>query len=135
MITRIETADDFRQHINTGEYCMVAFNASWCGPCKMMKPVLDRMSETYRTVKFFEVDVDELEDISAEAGVSAMPTYMIYSWGKVIDQLVGGSEVKFEALVKKYDGIPIPPNPQSEYVTVLDYVDRSDDKHYKQVRK
>lgn len=132
MVTKIESEDEFKEYVNTGEYCMVAFNAVWCGPCKKMKPILDRMSETYPTVKFFEVDVDQLESVSSEAGVSAMPTYMIYSWGRVIDQLVGGNETKFEAFVKKYDGLPIPPQPK--YETVLDYVDRSDDKHFTRVR-
>ena len=111
MVTKIETKPEFNQYLNTAEYCVVAFTATWNGACKMMKPVFNRLSEIYTTVKFFEVDVDELEDIASASGVSAMPTYMVFSWGHVVDQMVGTSDVKLEALVKKYDRVPLPSRP------------------------
>ena len=109
MVTKIESRSEFNQYLKTPEYCVVAFTAAWNGPSKMMKPVFNRLSEIYTTVKFFEVDVDELEDVASDSGVSAMPTYMAFSRGRVVDQLVGGSDVKLEAFVKKYDRVPLPP--------------------------
>jgi thioredoxin 1 len=133
MVTKIETNVEFKQYLDNAEYCLVAFTATWNGPCKMMKPVFNRFSEIYTTVKFFEVDVDELEDIASASGVSAMPTYMVFSWGHVVDQMVGASGDKLESLVKRYDRVPLPPRPV--YEMVLEEVDRSGDEHFKRVRK
>ncbi len=76
--------------------------------------------------------VDELESVSAEAGVSAMPTYMVYSWGRVIDQCVGAGKERLEALAKKYNALPNPPQPK--YETVVESVDRSGDERLVVVR-
>lgn len=128
MIPEIESAAEFKEIVGQGRYILVNFYATWNGPSKMMKPVLDRLAQQYATIPFFNVDVDSLEEIASEAGVSAMPTYMIYVWGNVVDQLVGASEGKLEAMVKKYQGMPVPVKP--EYETVIAYYDRSDDPHY-----
>jgi len=68
----------------------------------MIAPFFEELSKKYTNLTFIKVDVDELEEISAEAGVSAMPSFYIYKNGQVADQLVGASKEKLEELVKKY---------------------------------
>jgi thioredoxin 1 len=124
MIPEIESAAEFKELVGQGRYTLVNFYATWNGPSKMMKPVLNRLAQQYATISFINLDIDILEEVAGEAGVSAAPTYLVYVWGNVVDQLVGGSEGKLEAMVKKYEGVPAPVKP--EYETVESY-DRSDD--------
>merc|ERR1712032_506868 len=82
---------------------IVDFTASWCGPCKMIGPVFEELSASYSNIEFVKVDVDELEDVAAECGISAMPTFQVWSNGAKIDELVGASADKLEELIKKHN--------------------------------
>lgn len=101
MVRQAASSKEFKEFIAQGT-TVVDFTASWCGPCKMIAPFFEELSKTYTSVKFIKVDVDELEDITAEAGVSAMPSFFIYKDGVVVDQLVGAAKDKLEAMIKKY---------------------------------
>ena len=68
----------------------------------MMGPYFDELSKKYTSIKFVKVDVDELDDIAAELGISAMPSFFVYKDGKIVDQMVGASKEKLECLIKKF---------------------------------
>jgi thioredoxin 1 len=101
MVHQCETPEDFKAKVASGT-TIVDFTATWCGPCKQIAPFFSDLSEKYKTVQFIKVDVDELESVAQEAGVSAMPTFMIYKDGKNVDSLVGASKEKLESLVQKF---------------------------------
>ena len=101
MVKQVTSADEFNSTIATGT-TVVDFTATWCGPCKMIAPFFEELSKTYTSVQFIKVDVDELEDVSSAAGVSAMPSFFIYKDGSVVDKLVGASKDKLEEMIKKY---------------------------------
>ena len=66
------------------------FTASWCGPCKMIKPKVKELGEVHKDdVLFVEIDVDTYDDLSEEAGVSSMPTFILYKEGKEVDRMTG----------------------------------------------
>ncbi len=68
----------------------VKFFATWCGPCKMMAPVLERVSEDFDgQVKFLEVDVDNCENLSNDYFVSSVPTFIIFKNGEEFDRISG----------------------------------------------
>lgn len=69
----------------------------------MISPYFDELSKTYTDLTFIKVDVDELEDVASEASISAMPTFLVYKDGKVVDTMVGASKEKLEQLVKKHN--------------------------------
>ena len=114
MVKKIESGVEFKQCMDTPVYCLVAFYAQWNGMWQTMDRKLEQLSNTYgnSSINFFKVDVDELQDIAAESGVSALPTHLVFSWGHVIDQFIGTSDVKLESFVRKYHNVPLPPKPQ-----------------------
>jgi len=69
---------------------LVDFWAEWCGPCKMIGPILDELAEEYQgRVKIVKVNIDDEQALAAEYGVRAVPTLLLFSQGQVADQIVG----------------------------------------------
>lgn len=69
---------------------LVDFWAQWCGPCKMLSPILDELAGEYAgKVKIGKVDVDENQELSAQYSVLSIPTLLIFKDGKVQEQHVG----------------------------------------------
>ena len=69
---------------------LVDFWAEWCGPCKMIGPVLDELATEYAgQVKIGKVNIDQQQGLAAEYGVRAIPTLLLFHKGEVADQMVG----------------------------------------------
>jgi thioredoxin 1 len=69
---------------------LVDFWAEWCGPCKMIAPLLDELADEYDgKVKIGKVNIDEQQALAAEYGIRAIPTLLLFSKGQVADQIVG----------------------------------------------
>ena len=69
---------------------LVDFWAEWCGPCKMIAPVLDELAEEYAgKVKIGKVNIDQQQELAAQYGVRAIPTLLLFHQGQVADQMVG----------------------------------------------
>ena len=75
--------------INNEGVTLVDFWAKWCGPCKMLTPVLEVLEKELEDVKFVKVDVDENEELADKYQISTIPTLLIFKDGKVVDTLVG----------------------------------------------
>jgi thioredoxin 1 len=74
----------------TDRLSLVDFSAAWCGPCKMLHPVLDKVSEDLSdSIDFFTVDVDECQQEAARFGIRGVPTMVVFKGGSEIDRLVG----------------------------------------------
>jgi thioredoxin 1 len=82
---------------------LVDFWAEWCGPCKMMHPVFERMAKKYRHIKFTRVNVDQNQDISMKYGVQAIPTFILFKDGKQVERMTGAvGEPGIQMIAKKY---------------------------------
>jgi thioredoxin 1 len=69
---------------------LVDFWAEWCGPCKMIGPILDELAEEYSgRVKIGKVNIDQQQELATEYGVRAIPTLLLFHQGQVADQMVG----------------------------------------------
>jgi len=68
---------------------LVDFWADWCGPCQMLSPIIDELSQEKTDVKFVKVDVDQETLIASQYNVSSIPTVLIFDHGKLINTVVG----------------------------------------------
>ena len=87
MVKEINSVE-FKELIKEGKV-VVDFFATWCGPCKMLSPVMDNIANDLQDIKFFKVDVDKNEDIAREYGIMSIPTIIIFNNGEVVNTLVG----------------------------------------------
>ena len=85
------SSDTFESEVlNSNIPVLVDFNATWCGPCKMLAPVLAELEKDYAgKVKFLSLDIDEAGDIAGRYGVMSIPTLIIFKNGNEANRSMG----------------------------------------------
>ena len=84
------TNDNFENEvINSDKITIVDFYADWCGPCKMMTPIIDKIAEENETVKVGKLNVDDSQDIAIKYNVMSIPTIIIFKNGMEHKRFVG----------------------------------------------
>ena len=86
----ILTSDNFEKETKAG-VMLVDFWASWCGPCRMLSPIVDQLSTEMKGLRFGSVNVDEQPSLSEKFEVASIPTLLIFKNGKVIANRVGAT--------------------------------------------
>lgn len=87
---KVVTSSDFNSQVleNNG-VVLVDFYADWCGPCKMVAPVLEQLSEEIKEAEFVKINVDDAGEIANQYGVMSIPTLLVFKGGEVKETLVG----------------------------------------------
>ena len=101
MVKELESVDDFKNAIASSKLTIVDFFATWCGPCKAIAPKLEDLAESNPNIQVVKVDVDKLEDLSQEQGITAMPTFLFFKNGSKLDSIRGANIDSIKALVEK----------------------------------
>ena len=99
MITK--TDDDIQQLLDENTRVIVMFGASWCGPCKTLKPKFQDISLTNSDIVFAYCDVDDTRDTAVDLGIQSVPTVVSFFDGIEDETLVGPTADKVKALVEK----------------------------------
>jgi len=83
-------ASNFEEVLNTDKPVMIDFWAAWCGPCRMIAPLVDELTEEYKDKAVIaKVDVDSNQEIAMKYGVRNIPTILFIKNGEVVDKSVG----------------------------------------------
>ena len=77
------------EFLHSDKTVLLDFWASWCGPCRMLSPVVDEVAEERPDVKVGKVNVDEQPELAGQFGVMSIPTLLVFKNGKLVNQTVG----------------------------------------------
>jgi thioredoxin 1 len=81
---------DLQQKINKGEKVIVEFWAEWCGPCRMMKPIFEKVSkENTSNVQMYTLNIDHNREIAVTLGIRSIPTVKVFNSGQIVETKVG----------------------------------------------
>jgi len=100
-ILNLTDANFDQEVLNATVPVLVDFWTTWCGPCKMIAPILDEIAaEKGALAKICKVDVDESQAVAARYGIRAIPTLLLFKGGDIQDQIVGGAFTKADLIAK-----------------------------------
>jgi thioredoxin 1 len=89
-IVTLTQANFNNEVLQSAQPILVDFWAEWCGPCKMLGPILDELAEEYNgRVRVGKVNIDEYQELAAQYGIRSIPTLLLFKQGQVAEQMVG----------------------------------------------
>lgn len=98
-VLHLDSQNFEKEVLQSTQTVLVDFYADWCGPCKMMSPVVEKIAEELEgKVKVCKINVDEAQDIAAKYGVMSIPTFIVFKQGEPVKRTVG---VQSEEELKK----------------------------------
>ncbi|AMD22505.1 HHL265Wp [Eremothecium sinecaudum] len=101
-VQEITSSSHFSSAIASSRLVVVDFYATWCGPCKMLAPILEQYAAQYTTADFYKVDVDQHRSIASQHEISAMPTVVFFKKGKEVARIRGGNASAIKGLIETH---------------------------------
>jgi len=89
MVKQIEEKDFKKLVIDSKKKVLVDCFATWCGPCRMIAPIVEEISNENTDYEFYKLDVDDAEKISMEYGIMSIPTLLVFDKGELVKKSVG----------------------------------------------
>ena len=90
MATTVITKDNFKSEVLEHKgTVLVDFWADWCGPCRMLSPIVDEVANENPDIKVGKINVDEQQELSAQFGIMSIPTLLVFKDGKKISESIG----------------------------------------------
>jgi thioredoxin 1 len=91
----INSTKEFEDLLNREKFVLVDFWATWCAPCRMLAPVIDKLAEQYEgKIAVAKVDVDNNQELAMRYGIQSIPTVILFKDGKIASKEVGVKPLK-----------------------------------------
>ena len=94
-IVNITNANFKQEVLDSDKKVLVDFWAPWCGPCRMVSPIVDEIAEENAAVKVAKINIDEQPQLASQYGVMSIPTLLVFENGDVIEKAVGARNKSF----------------------------------------
>lgn len=88
-VLHVSEADFEKEVLNSDKKVLVDFYADWCGPCKMLAPILEQIAEENNDVKIVKVNVDENENLAVKYKIMSIPALIVFDKGEIYNKSVG----------------------------------------------
>lgn len=95
----LNNKNEFEQIISSNELVVIDFFATWCGPCKMLSPVIENVESLIHDVKFIKVDIDQFNDLASQYKIQSVPTLVFLKNGQEVMKSIGYLDE--DALIEK----------------------------------
>lgn len=103
-VIEIKDMKQFTSVTNDKKPSFIDFYATWCGPCKAIAPVYDKLASLVPEANFGRVDVDIANDVAGANEITAMPTIALFKDAKEVERIVGADLPRLVALIKEHTG-------------------------------
>ena len=97
-----QITDQNYNEITSKGLVLVDFWAEWCGPCKMLAPVLDELSNEVEGVRFVKINTDENQETAQKLGITGIPTLILYKDGEAIERMHNTPKAQLNSILQKH---------------------------------